>query len=193
MDTVAVYANRNFQRLYVAACAIFALIGVLMFFGGHPVQGSFVFVVFVAGAVLQGSQLIRPKPLFELTPGGLRPTIGGVVPWQDIEDVGAGMLGRAGQVVGVRLSTYSGYLQSLPANPPTKNGRILSLTTRFVAQPAKDDPTLNRLQKERVALLTWSRNKTGGLDIYWPQRLLPETTLTQIRAYQAAVLNPRER
>jgi hypothetical protein len=131
--------------------------------------------------------------LFELTPGGLRPTIGGVVLWQDIEDVGSGMLGRAGQVIGVRLSTYSGYLRSLPANPPTKNARILSLTTRFVAQPAKDDPTLNRLQKERVALLTWSRNKTGGLDIYWPQRLLPETALTQIRAYQAAVLNPRER
>jgi hypothetical protein len=190
MNTVAVYANRKLQLLYFAGCALFALLGVVMFFDGHPVKGIFVLVVFAAGAVLHGSQLIRPKPLFELTPGGLRPTIGGVVPWQDIEDVGSGILGRAGQVIGVRLSTYSGYLESLPANPPTKNGRILSLTTRFVPQPAKDDQTLNRLQKERVALLTWSRKKTGGLDIYWPQRLLSETTVIQIRAYQAAVLNP---
>ncbi|MEU4197180.1 hypothetical protein AB0E69_35130 [Kribbella sp. NPDC026611] len=189
MDTIAVYANRKLQLLYTAGCALFALVGVVMFFDGRPVKGLLVLVAFAAGAVLTGSQLVRPKPLLELTPAGLRPTIGGVVPWQDVEDVGFGILTGASHVVGVRLSTYTGYLQSLPANPPTKNGRILSLATRFIAQPAQNDPTLNRLQKERVALLTWSRNKTGGLDIYWPKRLLPDTTVAQIRAYQADVLN----
>jgi hypothetical protein len=187
MESVAVYANRTTQLLYAAVCIAGALIGVVMFFDNYPVKGGFVFVVFVLGAVLQGSQLIRPRPLFELTPAGVRANIGGVVPWQDIEDVATGLVTRGGQVVGVRLSTYAGYLQSLPANPPTKNALILSLSTRFVAQPARHDPTLNRLQKERVALLTWSRNRCG-LDIYWPQRLLPDTTIAQIRDYQANVL-----
>ncbi|MGW6281697.1 hypothetical protein [Kribbella sp. NPDC055071] len=187
METVAVYANRKLQLLYVVVCILVALIGVVMFFDDHPVTGTFGFVFFVLLAVLQGNQLIRPQPLFELTPAGLKPTIGGMAPWQDIEDVATGVLTQRAQVVGIRLSTYANYLQSLPANPPTKNAQILSLTTRFVAQPARHDPTLNRLQKERVALLTWSRNRCG-LDIYWPKRLLPETTIEQIRDYQANAL-----
>jgi hypothetical protein len=175
-------------------CGLFALVAVWMIATGNVLVGL-VCLIFFGGVGLAAfvPRLMNPKPLFELTPAGLRPLSGGVVPWQDIEDVGIGILPRAGGVVGLRLSDYTTYVQSAPAKIPRWKRLDAWTAAKSMPSPVQlGTADLSGPQRNLVALLAWNRKKTEGLDMCWLQRLFsepPESIASQILAYRATALN----
>jgi hypothetical protein len=192
MESVAFYGDRQQLRRNLVISLVFVVIAVFMIAGAQALVGLLVFVVFAAVAVLNGVRLRNPKPLLTLTEGGLRPRSGGLAPWHDIEDVGIGMLSRAG-VVGVRLSDYTAYVRSVELAPPWKRVDAWFAAILMPRPPEGSLPNFTGSQKNLVALLAWNRKKTGGLDMCWPDRLLPKpsgSVVTQILEYRTNALNP---
>ena len=190
METVAVYADRKALRRYFLIGVGFVVIGVVITFGGHPVVGPVCAVFFGAVATMYGMRYLNPKPLYELSPAGLRPWTGGLVPWRDVEDVGAGVLGRY-PIVGVRLSDYLPYVRSAVGDMPTWKRISDAITALMAFGRVRGLENLSRAERNVVILLDWTRRKTAGLDLYWPARLLtgsPEELVNQIRTYRDEAL-----
>jgi hypothetical protein len=192
METAAVYASRKQLMRSAVICGVFAVFAVWMIVGGQILVGLVGLIFFGGlGVSVYVSRLLNPKPLFELTPAGLRPLSGGVVPWKDIEDVAVGVLPRAGGVVGLRLSDYTAYIQSAPTKMPRWKKMDAWTAARLMPRQL-DTADLSRPQKNLVALLLWNRKKTGGLDITWLHRLFsetPESIVSQILTYRANALD----
>jgi hypothetical protein len=194
VETVAVYASRRQLVRSAVVCGLFAVAGVWMVATGNVLVGLACLIFFGGmGISAYVPRLLNPKPLFELTPTGFRPLSGGVVPWQDIEDVGIGILPRAGGVVGLRLSDYTAYIQSAPAKMPSWKRLDAWTAARSMPHPAQlGTADLSGPQRNLVALLAWNRKKTGGLDMCWLHRFFsepPESIASQILAYRATALN----
>jgi hypothetical protein len=193
VEKIAVYASRRQLVRNALGCALFVVIGIWMMVSGPVLLG-------LAGAVLFGGvglsfvfRLLKPKPMFELTPDGLRPWPGGLVPWQQVEDVGVGSVIRVDDVIGVRLFDYTAYILSVPRKLPLAYLFGIWTTGLSMGRAGQPDiPGLTRRQRHHVALLAWSRRRTGGLDLYWQHRMIaepPESLVSQILAYRANALN----
>jgi hypothetical protein len=210
METIAVFGDRKKFRRLLVTCAVFAVISVWMIATGQVLGGLACLIIFGGGGILFYLTRMRdPKPTFELSPAGLLPIGGGVVPWRDIEGVGVGQLARLGQVVGVRLSDYTAYVQSIPEDMEKWKKAVTWGAARAVSGPPAFDraspaEAANGEQAgtangdlragpkgDLVALLLWNRKKTGGWDICWGHQFLsepPQTIVNMILAYQAKAL-----
>jgi hypothetical protein len=193
VETVAVYASRQQVTRNAIGCGVFVLIGVLMMVDGNLLLGLVCAIVFGLGLLACVPRLLQSKPVFELTPAGLRPQSGGVVPWQDVEDVAVGLMPRIGGVVGVRLSDYTAYVGSTPGRMPVAKLLDIWIAARLMPRSARPDISgLTRRQRNHVALLAWNRKRSGGLDLSWSSRMFeesPESLVSQILAYRTNVLN----
>ncbi|HET6742775.1 MAG TPA: hypothetical protein VFH76_27735 [Kribbella sp.] len=176
------------------------MVAIWMTVDGHVVAGPFCLVIFGLAAVVFGRRLWADWTLFQLTPEGLRPHTGGIVPWRDVEVAGVGAGPRSLAVVGVRLSDYTAYVRSLPADRAQWKWAAIWTTTRIVSRPTPADlagmsmnwALLTEKEKDLASLLIWNRKKYGGLDIVWVERMLPEppeVVVGQILEYRANALN----
>ncbi|MFG1910684.1 hypothetical protein [Kribbella sp. NPDC048928] len=179
---------------------MFVVLGVWITVDGHVLAGPFCVVVFGLGAVVYFRRMRADGMLFELTPEGLRPSIGGIVPWRDIEVAGVGVGPRSLGVVGIRLSDYTAYARSLPPDKAQWKWAAIWAKTRIVARPTPADlagmsmnwALLTEKEQDLAGLLIWNRKKYGGLDIFWVERMLPDPSqvvIGQILDYQAKVLS----
>jgi hypothetical protein len=205
MESVAVYASTKELRRNLIVSGLFVLVGVWMISDGQvAVLGVVAVVFFGATGIVFGARLRNPKPLFELTPAGLRPYTGGLVPWRDVEDVGIGALPRAGRVVGIRLSDYTAYVRSAPTDMRKWKRADAWAATRSMPRPSEvemiglaesggmGEEPFTGAQKLLVGLLRWNRKQTGGLDMCWFHRLFSdpaETVVAQILDYRGRALN----
>jgi hypothetical protein len=199
VETIAVHAKRGELQRNLLIAGVFVVLGVWITVDGHVLAGPFCVVFFGLGAIVYFRRMRADWMLFELTPEGLRPYIGGIVPWRDIEFAGVGVGPRSLAVVGIRLSDYTAYARSLPPGKAQWKWAAIWAKTRIVARPTPADlagmsmnwARLTEKEKDLASLLVWNRKKYGGLDIFWVGRLLPdppEVVVGQILEYRAKAL-----
>lgn len=197
METIAVHAKREELQRNIVIFVVVVVVAVAMTADGHVVAGPFCLAFAGPMALACVHRLRRGWTLFQLTPEGLRPYTGGIVPWRDIETVGAGVGPRSMAVVGIRLSDYTAYIRSVPAG---KAQWKWAATTRLVFRPSQTDlaglpmnwALLTEKEKNLAGLLIWNRKKYDGLDIFWVERQLPDSSqvvIGQILEYQAKALD----
>jgi hypothetical protein len=97
--------------LYALGCAAFAGIGLFMVFDDDArIIGLAGLVFFGIGGFAALPRLVRPALV--LTPQGIELTSGGLIPWEDIQDVGIARMSRGTKALGIRLSRTDRYLAS---------------------------------------------------------------------------------
>lgn len=200
METIAIHAKREELQRSIVIAGVVVVLGVWITFDGHVVAGPLCVVIFGPAAVVYFRRMRANWTLFELTPEGLRPSIGGIVPWRDIEVAGVGVGPRSVAVVGIRLSDYTAFARSLPPDKAQWKWAAIWARTRIIARPTPADlagmsmnwALLTEKEKDLASILVWNRKKWGGLDIFWVARQLPgssQVVIGQILDYQAKALS----
>lgn len=207
--------------LLVSVCFLFTLGGIVLLASGTIVQimaglisiGLFGVVGFVAVR-----KLWRQRTVLTLTRDGLRPQVGGFIPWGDFDAVGTARIGGGPmggtKVIGIRLKRYENYLASFTPDQlklilqGAKWGRVGGFAMLSQISPEDIAVTVSKLeiseldpggllsipQKDVAAILKWAHDHSGGWDVTFSPLLFDRSSdrvVQEISSYHQAVLNSR--
>lgn len=162
----------------VLGCALF--VGVLLYvLGSAPTPVEVVVAVvgvafFGLGGMWALARQLGTGHSLVLTPEGLRPVAGGLVPWQDIERVGVGTIARATTVIGLRLTSYDAYIASLSPTQVRRALRGQSTARSFGSVVGSSrgargaGASLANIPDARHGMagaLAWARDHSAGFDL----------------------------
>jgi len=160
--------------LTVAGCIAFTAVGIFMLVSGPTVVEAIAAVLcivfFGGGGAFAVVKLARTKTALTLTPAGLYPMSGGLVPWDDYAGVGLGRVSGA-LIIGIQLRSYDAYIASLTPAQAAVAMRVGKAGKMFgaVAKPAlgrshAGAASLANIPSENAGLaglLAWSRETSG--------------------------------
>jgi hypothetical protein len=201
-QTVTFSPSKGKLALTVIGCAAFVAVAVAMLVSGVTPFEAFIAVVgilfFGGGGGWMLWKLARAKTVLVLSPGGVHPISGGLIPWQDIEGVGMGRTSGTA-IIGIRLNSYDRYVASLtPAETAlavrtARAGKAFgSVTAPFLGRRGTGAASLTEIPSsggDVAALLEWARNNSGGFDISFSPMLFDRPgpqVVEAIAAYHSA-------
>jgi hypothetical protein len=170
--------SKSKLALTVAGCVAFVAAGVFMLTTGPTVLEAIFSVLsivfFGGGGVLLIVKLARTKSVLILTPAGLHPISGGLVPWDDYDGVGVSTVAGT-TIIGIRLRSYDSYIASLTPAQATlaaragRAGKLFgAVSSPLIGRRHTGSEALANIpgDKEGLAgLLAWSRETSGGYDL----------------------------
>jgi hypothetical protein len=194
--------SKSKLALTIAGCVAFTALGVFLLVSG-PTVGEIIGAVlcialFGGGGVLFVAKLARTTETLTLTPSGLHPSSGGIVPWDDYDGVGLGRVSGT-LIIGIRLRSYDSYIASLtPAQAKLaaqagKAGKLFGAVTRpVIGRTHPGTAALANIpsgEEGLAGLLAWSR-ETTGYDLSFSPMLFDrpaEQVMQAIANYQAGL------
>jgi hypothetical protein len=192
------------RALVIAGGVAFTALGVFMLVSGPSVVevvGAVLCIVFFGGGTVAFIvKLSRTTTALVLSPQGLHPMSGGLVPWEDYEGVGLGRVSGT-LVIGIRLRSYDSYIASLTPEQATVAARAGTVARLFGAATRSltgrghaGSASLAKIpsSKEGLAgLLAWTR-QTSGYDLTFSPMMFDRPAIQVVQAiaeYQAASLS----
>ncbi len=153
-----------------AGCLGFTAMGLMMIASGEVLEtlvGLLAVALFGGGGVLSGLFVARRGlSHLTLTPAGIEPATGGMLPWEDIEAVGTARV-ETTKLLGVRLKSYDRYLASVPPVQRVEMERHLrwfakpmALATSGLGKRGLSQSFVRDVSSLETAL-RWSRAQTG--------------------------------
>jgi hypothetical protein len=194
--------SKSKLALTIAGCLAFTAIAVFLLVSGPTVGealGAVLCIVFFGGGgVLFVAKLTRTTTTLTLTPAGLHPMSGGLVPWDDYDGVGLGRVSGA-LIIGIRLRSYDAFIASLTptqimrAAHAGRAGKLFGAVTKpLIGRSNPGTASLANIPEgtEGMAgLLAWSRD-TSGYELSFSSLLFDRPAAQVIQAiadYQAGL------
>ncbi|HEV7950004.1 MAG TPA: STM3941 family protein [Glaciihabitans sp.] len=188
--------------LFASLCVAFVAVAVGMLASSPTFFQAFIAVFGIAffgvGGLWALAKVAREQTGLRLSPDGLHPISGGVIPWADVEHVGSGKTAGT-TIIGIRLRSYNAYVASLTPAQISLALRASTVAKRFGAVTAPFSrgqrggfealASLPHTKEGVAAQLWWSRTQTGGFDVSFSPLLFKggaPRVVSAITEYQAA-------
>ena len=187
--------------LVSAGCGLFAAGGFFVLASGPAPSDAFWAVItilfFGVGGLWMLVKLRRVKAVLVLTPDGIHPVSGGLIPWADVEAVGTCRVSGT-KLVGIRLSRYNSYIASLTPQQVSlalhtgKAARMFGVVAPLMGPDGAEALELAGMPRASEGIagqLAWARHQADGYDLTFSPLLFDRRAarvVEEINGYRAA-------